>query len=121
MERRILSYQEGLIMGTMGTLQDLLDRLWRDYAAINPQAGRIHKLLEDRGEALVNDHIAFRTFAVPGLDIAAMAAPFTALGYRSAGHYEFPEKKLDALHYEHIDSSLPKIFISQLHLEGLSE
>jgi Domain of unknown function (DUF1338) len=104
----------------MGTLQELLNRLWGDYSALNPQAGRIHALLEARGETLQNDHIAFRTFAHPGLDIAAMAAPYVALGYRPGGSYVFPEKKLTAVHYQHPDPALPKIFLSQIHFEQLS-
>jgi hypothetical protein len=104
----------------MGTLQELLDRLWREYSALNPQAGRIHALLEARGETLVNDHVAFRTFAYPGMDIEAMAAPYVAFGYRPGGNYVFREKKLTAVHYQHPDPLLPKIFISQIHLDQLS-
>ncbi|HKP94223.1 MAG TPA: DUF1338 domain-containing protein [Fibrobacteria bacterium] len=104
----------------MGTLQDLLDLLWRDYSALNPQARRIHDLLEGRGETIVNDHIAFRTFAYPGMDVKAMAAPYVALGYRPGGEYVFPEKKLTAVHYRHPDPLIPKIFISQIHLDLLS-
>lgn len=104
----------------MEKLTELLDALWTDYSAVNPQAGKIHALLEARGETLVNDHVAFRTFAHPGLDIAAMAKPFLAFGYKAAGRYEFPEKKLDATHFEHPDASLPKIFISELRLNEIS-
>jgi hypothetical protein len=46
-------------------LGDLLERLWVDYAAITPQAKAIHALLQARGEPIVNDHIALRTFADP--------------------------------------------------------
>lgn len=105
----------------MERLSGLLDGLWVDYSKLNPQAGLIHGLLEGRGESVVNDHVAFRTFRVPGLDIEAMARPFVAEGYRAAGSYVFKEKKLDAVHYEHPNGALPKIFISQLHLEELSE
>lgn len=104
----------------MGTLQELLDRLWRDYSALNPQAGRIHGLLEARGETIVNDHIAFRTFAHPGMDIQAMAASYVALGYVPGGNYVFPEKKLTAVHYRHPNPLNPKIFVSQIHLDQLS-
>ncbi|MDQ3002994.1 MAG: DUF1338 domain-containing protein [Fibrobacterota bacterium] len=104
----------------MGTLQELLDRLWRDYDALNPQAGRIHSLLEARGETIANDHIAFRTFAYPGMDIEAMAAPYVAFGYRPGGNHVFTEKKLTAVHYRHPDPDKPKIFISQIHLDQLS-
>ncbi len=103
----------------MGLLE-LFDKLWLDYSALNPQAGRIHGLLEARGEKLANDHIAFRTFAHPGIDIAAMAKPFERHGYVPAGDYVFTEKKLTAVHYQHPDPALPKIFISQIHMEKLS-
>lgn len=106
---------------TTGSLAALLERLWQDYSSLNPQARRIHALLMARGEAVVNDHVAFRTFAHPGLDIAAMAKPFLAAGYRAAGQYEFPEKKLTAIHYEHRDPAQPKIFLSQLHMDRLSQ
>jgi hypothetical protein len=104
----------------MDSLQDLFDRLWRDYSALNPQAGRIHALLEARGETLRNDHIAFRTFAHPGIGIDAHAAPFVRQGYVPAGDYVFTEKKLTAVHYQHPDPMLPKIFISQIHMDKLS-
>lgn len=104
----------------MDELIRLFDVLWRDYAAVNPQAGRIHALLEARGETVLNDHVAFRTFAHPGLGIEAVAAPFVRLGYAPAGEYEFPEKKLTARHYQHPDALRPKVFISQLHMDRLS-
>ncbi len=104
----------------MGTLQDLLNRLWRDYSALNPQAERIHSLLQARGEIITNDHIAFRTFAHAGMDIHAMAAPYVALGYRPGGSYVFKEKKLTAVHYRHPDPAQPKVFISQIHLDQLN-
>lgn len=104
----------------MDDLARLFDRLWRDYSALNPQAGRIHALLEARGEDIRNDHVAFRTFAHPGIDVAAMAAPFARHGYVPAGEYAFTEKKLTAVHYQHPDPSLPKVFMSQLHMDKLS-
>lgn len=45
----------------MAQLQELLDRIWEDYARVNPQARAIVDLLASRGESIVNDHIAFRT------------------------------------------------------------
>jgi hypothetical protein len=104
----------------MDELTTLFDLLWRDYSALNPQAGRIHALLEARGETILNDHIAFRTFAHPGLGIEALSVPFLRLGYAPAGDYIFPEKKLTARHYQHPDPLRPKVFISQIHMEQLS-
>lgn len=102
-------------------LDYLLHRLWEDYQAMNPQARQIHDLLNARGETVVNDHVAFRTFAHPGIDIPAMAAPFLATGYVAKGSYNFPEKRLDAVHYEHPEPARPKVFISQLRMDGLSQ
>lgn len=104
----------------MDRLDRIFDILWRDYSALNPQAGRIHALLEARGETILNDHVAFRTFAHPGLGIDDLAVPFVKLGYAPAGDYAFPEKKLTARHYQHPDAGRPKVFISQLHMDRLS-
>jgi Domain of unknown function (DUF1338) len=102
-------------------LATILAKLWQDYSTLNPQAGKIHTLLTGRGEIFDNDHIAFRTLAHPGIDISSMGAPFLALGYRLVGKYDFPEKKLDAVHFEHTVPGIPKIFISQLRIQELSQ
>lgn len=101
-------------------IESILDRLWSDYTHINPQAQRIHQLLADRGDRVVNDHIALRTFRHPKLGIDATAKLFEQHGYSAQGEYEFPGKKLHARHYEHADRALPKVFISELKLEELS-
>lgn len=95
-------------------LDELLERLWHDYAGRTPQAPRIHALLEGRGERVVNDHIALRTFDDPRVGIDALAPAFTRFGYAEAGGYEFAAKKLRARHYEHPDARMPKVFISEL-------
>ncbi len=101
-------------------LDQLFDRLWADYTAITPQAARIHELLVARGERVVNDHVALRTFDLPGLEIEVLDRAFVAAGYQPAQSYEFPEKKLHAYHYEHPQPSRPKLFISALHVNELS-
>lgn len=101
-------------------LHDLLDRLWDDYARINPQAQRIHDLIAARGDRIVNDHIAFRTFEHPRLGIDATARVFESLGYSARDEYDFPEKRLHARHYEADDPALPRVFISELRLGELS-
>jgi len=98
---------------------ELLATLWDDYAALNPQAHQIHRLLEERGETVVNDHIALRTFGRAAVGIDAVAAPFVAAGYRPADTYDFPVKKLRARHYEPADASLPLVFISELRVDEL--
>ncbi len=104
----------------MNNLKSLFDRLWTDYLDLNPDARRIRALLEARGERIVNDHIALRTFSDPRVDIDRMAGPFLAGGYREGDRYDFPDKKLDARHFEHGDPDLPLVFISELRLAECS-
>jgi len=102
-------------------LPTLLDAMWQDYLKINPDARVIHQLFADRNPTLINDHIALRTFDYPKVGIRALAKPFVDAGYIPKGEYYFPAKKLFAEHFEHPDSTLPKIFISELHVNQLSE
>jgi hypothetical protein len=103
------------------TVPELLDALWADYVATTPQADRIHQLLSERGEVVRNDHIALRTYALPGIGIAALAKPFEALGWvEQADRYHFADKKLDARYWRHPDPALPKVFISELRVHQLS-
>jgi hypothetical protein len=80
----------------------------------------IHRLLEARGERVRNDHVAFRTFAAAGVGLDALARPFVERGYRPAGAYRFPEKRLFARHYEPPAPDLPLVFASELRLETFS-
>lgn len=105
----------------MHTLEDLLDEnLWTQYASLNPQVKTIHRLLRGRGEHIINDHIALRTFNDPRVGLDVLSQPFIELGYKPSGDYTFVEKKLLAKHYEHPDPARPKIFISELKLEEFS-
>ena len=99
------------------SVQTLLHKMWNEYIEMNPQAKAIHDLFVSEGEEVVNDHIALRTFNDPRVNIEVISQQFLQAGYLAKGEYEFTEKKLFAKHYEHPDSSLPKIFISELKLE----
>jgi hypothetical protein len=101
-------------------LDSLLDMMWKDYCQLNPAAKKIFDLFRAEGEEVVNDHIALRTFNHPHLGIESLATQFKKYGYEEKGDYHFTEKKLYAKHYEHPDSTLPKIFISELLLEQVS-
>ena len=101
-------------------LDDVLQSLWRGYLAITPQAQRIHQLLIGRGDTVVNDHIALRTFDLPGLAIEDIDRVFVACGYQAAQSYEFPDKKLFAYHYQHPEPGRPKLFVSALLVDQLS-
>lgn len=104
----------------MTTLNLFFNRLWQQYSAISPQALAIHRLFESEGEVLVNDHIAFRTFANSGISIKNLEKEIFALGYLHLDSYHFEMKKLDARCYVHPESPT-KIFISELLWQNLSE
>lgn len=102
------------------TPEVLFQSLWNDYITrLCPSADKVHSLLEE-DEALINDHIALRTFNVAPLGLGTLAKPFLALGYKDCGDYVFESKKLVAKHFEHPDPLQPKVFISELKVEECS-
>lgn len=101
-------------------LNSLLEKMWSDYCQMNPQANQIFNFLVAEGETIENDHIALRTFQHKKLGIQSLANVFEKYGYIAKGEYFFKEKKLYAKHWEHVNSSLPKIFISELELNKMS-
>ncbi|WED21620.1 DUF1338 domain-containing protein [Vibrio sp. JC009] len=99
----------------------LFHSLWQDYTSrLCPSAQKVHDLLQE-DEALINDHIAMRTFGVEGLGIDVLAQHYLELGYKECGNYVFESKKLTAKHFEHPDTTQPKVFISQLEVGLCSE
>ena len=93
----------------------IFNKLWDEYSNTNPSANKIHKLLEDQGETIINDHVAFRTYDIPGINIESIAPVFEKAGYKEKGDYFFEKKRLKAKHYEHKSDKLaPKVFISEL-------
>lgn len=96
-------------------LDQIFQRLWENYTAQNPAVQQVYNLFISEGERVVNDHIAFRTFDDPRINIDVLAKPFLANGYKEKGKYQFKEKKLFARHYEHLtDKEAPRVFISEL-------
>ncbi len=70
----------------------LFESLWQDYIQrLCPSAAKVHQLLQE-DEALINDHIALRTFNVEPLGIETLAKPFLAAGYKACGDYVFESK-----------------------------
>lgn len=102
--------------GPRADIRPLLARLWADYTAQNPQAAQIRRLLEERGEAVVDDHIALRTFADPRVGIDVLARPFVDAGYARGDDYTFADKGLRARHYDPPTDDLPRLFVSELLL-----
>lgn len=103
------------------TYQEIFRQLWEDYLKQNDETKKVYDLFLKEGEEVVNDHIAFRTFDHPKVDIDILAKPFKDAGYVKKGSYQFNVKKLKAHHYEHItDEKAPKVFISALEVEKFS-
>lgn len=103
-------------------LLELLDRLWDRYRGRVRHARAYEELLERRGGRFRNDHVAFRAVAWqrPAAGGFCVSRLFEALGYRAAGAYEFPDKKLASVHLEHGNPAFPKLFVSELKLWELS-
>lgn len=97
----------------------LFAALWQDYIQMTPSAAKVHALL-GQGKPIINDHIALRTFNIAKVNLDVLAQHFTSLGYVACGDYRFEQKKLIAKHFEHPDSTQPKVFISELLVEGFS-
>ena len=100
----------------------IFNKLWQQYAAMNPSVQEVYNLFSAEGETVENDHIAFRTFNHDPVNIDKLAEIFIHAGYKFVKDYQFKEKKLYAKHYEHEnDSKAPRIFISQLKTELFSD
>ncbi|MCB9707721.1 MAG: DUF1338 domain-containing protein [Myxococcales bacterium] len=98
----------------------MFEHLWRDFAAIAPQAAHIHALLKSKGEHFRNDHVAIRTFDAAKIALEVLAEPFLQWGYKPTGDYAFKEKKICARSYSHPSGELPRVFISELLLSQCS-
>jgi len=95
------------------------DSLWQSYVKVTPQADRIQALFKSHGEEVLNDHVAFRTFANSPIALATLEPQLESMGYKAYGAFRFENKHLVARCYKHSDSSLPKIFLSELLVEEL--
>ena len=71
----------------MAQLSNFYRTLWQQYLVICPQALSIHKLFEREGEMLVNDHVAFRTFANSPISIDYLESEILSLGYQFFDSY----------------------------------
>lgn len=109
-------------MSAIKQRNDFFQKLWDNYKKETPVAQKIEKLLLTREEQIFNDHIAFRTLKAPGANLDCLADLFLSLGYKRRGEYFFEKKKLKACHLEvPEDEMAPKVFISELLVDQLSE
>lgn len=99
---------------------DFFQQLWTDYVSITPQAQQVHDLFAQTEGTVINDHVAFRTFADTPLALAHLEPLILSMGYQHQGSYDFTAKKLRAHSFIHPDPDVPKIFCSQLLVEQLS-
>ncbi|MCH2056383.1 MAG: DUF1338 domain-containing protein [Thalassotalea sp.] len=97
----------------------LFNHIWQQYLEVTPSADKVHQLL-DSGNDVINDHVAYRTFNIEKVNLEKLAAHLIKLGYKECGEYHFEAKKLYAKHFEHADSTQPKVFISELLVEEFS-
>jgi len=95
--------------------------LWREYIRITPQAKVIHDLLTARGETVLNDHVAFRTFDRSPVCLDKLEPLLLDLGYQRFAPYAFPNKHLRAFGYVHDDPQLPRVFLSELQTTALTQ
>ena len=103
----------------------LISKLWENYLKRVPYAQKYQELVFQKGGKVINDHLAFRSFNTHTGEqpegIQAIKHIIMPLGYQPAGKYKFPKRKLCAVHFEHPDERMPKIFVSQLEVEMLPE
>lgn len=100
----------------------LFDRLWMRYRSRVEFVRVYEKLVNEARATFFNDHIAFRTFANqnPMTGISSLSRMFEALGYRGVECYQFEDKHLGAIYFQHPHPKFPKIFISELRTWELS-
>ena len=99
------------------SIEQIFENMWQDYLALNPDALKIFELFSQK-DKVVNDHVAFRTYGLPGLRVEDIAQPLIEAGYEEVQEYDFEKKKLRAKHYAH--PTMPLIFISELKVEEFS-
>ena len=102
------------------TIQTFFEASWQQYCGIAPDAALIEAALVARGDRIVNDHVAYRTFDLPGVSRLELGRYFEQEGYERQEDLEFPEKKLRATSWLHRNPLLPKVFISELELARVS-
>jgi hypothetical protein len=107
-------------------LDSVLNGLMTRYRERIPDVQAItNKMVENRLieslDDIQNDHIAFRTMGVKNLGISSLEKIFLHYGYEKRDFYNFPVKKLTAYWYAPPNQKYPRIFISQLMVDHLSE
>jgi hypothetical protein len=100
--------------------------LMQRYSERVPDVSRVTQSMIDAGlvdsaNDIENDHVAFRTLGVPQLGIQSFEKIFLACGYERRDNYHFESKKLDAFWYSPPEPIYPRIFVSELIVDALSD
>lgn len=107
-------------------LDDILDGLMQRYKERVPDVSAIIHAMVKEGiikdaSNIENDHIAFRTMGVKNLGIQSLEKIFLHYGYQRKDYLSFKEKKLNAYWYAPPENHYPRVFISELRVNELSE
>jgi len=107
-------------------LDIFLNMLFDRYQEKVPAVKKITQALIEQGvvnaqQEIVNDHIAFRTLGVPNLGIKSFEKIFLRHGYQKKDYYYFEGKKLNAYWYAPPSEEYPRIFMSEVAVDQLSE
>lgn len=110
----------------MEALDKIMAALFTPYRERVPDVEKIVNAMQHKGmiaqeSDIENDHVAFRTLGVPHLGLASFEKIFLHYGYTKMDSYFFAKKKLDAYWYAPPDPKYPRIFISELRVQDLSE
>lgn len=108
------------------TINVVLEALFSTYCERVPDVKKITnamvlKNIVSNQSEIINDHIAFRTMGVENLGIKSFEKIFLHHGYKKKDYYFFKGKKLNAFWYSHPGKNMPRIFISELIVDDLSE
>lgn len=108
------------------SLDKILHHLFVPYMERVPDVKKVTNAMIDEGiissiDDIVNDHIAFRTMGVKHLGIQSFEKIFLHHGYTKKDYYHFENKKLDAYWYAPPHPQYPRIFISELRVQDLTE
>ena len=107
-------------------IHKILQSLFETYSERVPDVKKITDALIKKNiiksqHDIINDHIAFRTMGAKNLGIKSFEKIFLHHGYTKRDFYSFEKKKLNAFWYSHSQKNMPRIFISELRVNELSE
>jgi len=110
----------------LSTLEVVLNGLMKRYSERVPDVKKITRAMISEGvisheNEIENDHVAFRTMGVEHLGIRSFEKIFLALGYQKMDYFYFEGKKLDAYWFAPPETRFPRIFVSELRVNDLSE